>query len=98
VVGSQGYNLTGVGDGSSGWVSSGPGADLVGTSTSPIDPLLNPLGDYGGPTPTVTLQAASPARQAGNPAAVDGTIDQRGYPRLVDGLVDIGAVEMQPGE
>jgi len=29
---------------------------------------------------------------------VDSTTDQRGYDRIVDGFVDIGAVEMQPGE
>src|SRR5262249_44435939 len=31
-------------------------------------------------------------------SAVDGPVDQRGLPRTVNGLVDIGAVEMQPGE
>jgi hypothetical protein len=98
VVVSQGYNLIGIDDGSSGWVTSGAGADLVGTMASPINPMLNPLGDYGGPTPSMTLQPGSPARQSGNPAAVDGATDQRGFARVVNGLVDIGAVEMQPGQ
>jgi fibronectin-binding autotransporter adhesin len=93
-VSSQGTNLIGITDGSSGWVSS----DLTGTSSNPLDPLLNPLADYGGPTLTMTLQANSPARQRGNINAVDSDTDQRGYARIVNGYTDIGAVEMQPGE
>jgi hypothetical protein len=103
-VTSLGYNLIGDGTGSSGWIQSGPGADMVGTSSNPINPLLNPLGNYGGPTVTMTLQSGSPALRAGNVAAVDDTTDQRGLPRIYTDpntgqqYVDIGAVEMQPGE
>jgi hypothetical protein len=63
-----------------------------------IDPLFNPPGDYGGPTQSMTLQAGSPALQAGDPTQVDGTTDQRELARIVNGFVDIGATETQPGE
>jgi hypothetical protein len=36
-------------------------ADYVGTPANPIDPLLAPLGNYGGTTPTYALQPNSPA-------------------------------------
>jgi hypothetical protein len=60
-----------------------------------IDPMLNPLGDYGGPTLTYLPKPGSPA--------IDGVIgsnapatDQRGFPRPVGAGYDIGAVEVQP--
>jgi uncharacterized repeat protein (TIGR01451 family) len=83
---SQGNNLIGMTDGSTGWV----GTDLTGTVASPLDPLLAPLGDYGGPTETVGLLPGSPAIGAG--IAVPGiTTDQRGAPR--GSVVDIGAFQ-----
>jgi hypothetical protein len=92
---SQGYNLVGVSDGSSGWVAS----DLTGTGVSPLDALLAAQGDNGGPTLTMALLPGSPAIEGGTVAlAVDAsgnplTIDQRGAPRIVNGTVDVGAVE-----
>lgn len=62
---------------------------------------LEPLGYYGGPTPTHPLQADSPALDAGDPAIAAGGYDQRGapYARLADGggglRVDMGAYESQ---
>jgi hypothetical protein len=55
------------------------------------DPLLSPLGDNGGPTPTMALGAGSPAIDiaTGCPAA-----DQRGEPRGAS--CDSGAFEAQP--
>jgi autotransporter-associated beta strand protein len=73
---------------------------LVGDSISPLDPLLSPLGNYGGPTQTMHPLVGSPAIDAGAPTAL-GT-DQRGFARDVDGttpggagssVLDIGAVE-----
>ena len=56
------------------------------------DPLLLPLGDYGGPTWTHALASGSPAIDAGsNPAGT--TYDQRGLPRVVNGTADMGAFE-----
>ena len=88
---SQGNNLIGETDGSSGWV----GSDLTGTIAAPLDPLLAPLGNYGGPTQTMALLPGSPAIDAGNNALIPGgvTTDQRGSSGIVNGTVDIGAFE-----
>ena len=85
-IASQGNNLIGETDGSSGWV----GSDLTGTIASPLDPLLAPLGDYGGPTQTMALLPGSPAIGAGIVGA-GITTDQRGVPR--GSVVDIGAFQ-----
>jgi hypothetical protein len=89
---SQGHNLIGDGSGGTGYVAS----DLVGTSASPIDPKLGPLQDNGGPTWTMALLPGSPAIDAGGPS--DSEWDQRGpgFPRLVNGMADIGAYEARP--
>jgi hypothetical protein len=66
------------------------------TGSDPIinpDPLLAPLGDYGGPTQTMALLPGSPARDVAT-----GTTrlnDQRGLPIL--GTADLGAYEAQIG-
>jgi hypothetical protein len=62
------------------------------------DPLLAPLGDYGGSTLTHALNPGSPAIDAGNNVGCPST-DQRGVTRPVDGdndataVCDIGAFE-----
>ena len=61
--------------------------------------LLAPLGNYGGPTQTMPPLPGSPVIDAGSNALVpEGvTTDQRGpgFPRIVNGVVDIGAFESQ---
>ncbi|MBC8095864.1 MAG: hypothetical protein H7Y43_08625, partial [Akkermansiaceae bacterium] len=57
------------------------------------NPLLAPLGNYGGPTPSRPPLPGSPAVDQG--AATPLTTDQRGYPRSIGAQVDIGAVEVQ---
>ena len=61
------------------------------------DPGLGALGNYGGPTETIPLLPGSPAIDAGSNALVPPgvTTDQRGLPRIVNGVVDIGAFESQ---
>lgn len=90
---SQGHNLFGE-DGLSGV----EGATLAANDIVPtvgIDAILAPLGDNGGPTQTHLLVLGSPAINAGDNALipVGVTTDQRGFPRIQGGTVDIGAVE-----
>lgn len=79
--------------------------NLVGTPAAPIDPLLGPLANNGGPTQTRAELAGSPAIDAGgNALAVDpvtGVVlanEQRGTPflRITGAAVDMGAYEVQP--
>ena len=59
-------NLIGDGTGLSG-ISNGVNGNKVGSSGAPINPLLAPLGAYGGPTETMPLLIGSPALSAGGP-------------------------------
>lgn len=66
----------------------------TGTKASPLDPLLLPLANNGGPTLTHLPGAGSLARNNGsNPAGL--TTDQRGgtFARILDGKTDIGSIE-----
>ena len=88
------HDLIGNGSNSSGVVA-GVSGNLVGTGSNPIDPRLGVLQNNGGPTPTRALLAGSPAIDAGT-NTVGLTVDQRGFQRAVDGVIDIGAYEYQP--
>ena len=103
---SHGNNLIGNADGSTGFV----GSDLTGTTATPINAMLGPLANNGGPTFTHALLGGSPALDAGNNAlATDEngaalTSDQRGSTRIADSpdgdstaTVDIGAFEFLQG-
>jgi fibronectin-binding autotransporter adhesin len=67
-----------------------------------VPALIGPLGNYGGPTPTIALQSGSPAIDQGHHFGL--TTDQRGFPRTLDdksvansdGGTDIGAFELDP--
>jgi hypothetical protein len=83
------YNLIGDGTRMSG-LSDGVNGNLVGSAAAPIDPLLGPLQDNGGPTKTRALLAGSPALNAGDLAQL-GVPDQRGVVR--SGGVNIGAYQ-----
>jgi hypothetical protein len=83
------YNLIGDGTGMTG-LQSGVNGNLVGSAAAPIDPLLGPLQDNGGPTKTHALLAGSPALNVGNPSQL-GVADQRGVVR--SGGVNIGAYQ-----
>jgi hypothetical protein len=77
---SGGYNLIGQSNGSTGWGALG---DQVGTSMSPINPMLGSLKDNGGPTFTMApLPPNSPVIDQGQSSGL--TTDQRGAPRPFD--------------
>ncbi len=62
-----------------------------------VNPLMDPLGNYGGPTDTMALAPGSPAIGHGACAAVLNNVDQRGLPRPGVGETDCdtGAYEFQ---
>jgi hypothetical protein len=93
---SGGYNLIGNTNSSSGF---GAPNDQLNVAA-----LIGPLGDYGGPTPTIALRAGSPAIDKGN--SFGSSTDQRGFARTIDDSsvsnanggdgTDIGAYEVDP--
>jgi CSLREA domain-containing protein len=103
---SQGFNLIGRTNGSTGFPAS---TDQTGSDAAPLDPKIDPNGlqDNGGPTRTVALLVGSPAIDKGTRAGLPGslTTDQRGtgFPRIFDNPnvanaadgSDIGAFEVQ---
>ena len=97
------YNLIGQVGGSG--LTNNVNGNKVGTATVLIDPLLAPLGDYGGKTKTHALRTGSPALDAGKGSLTD-LYDQRGYQREYDlpgvsnggdDYRDIGAYEAGEG-
>jgi len=92
---SLGYNLIGDTGTSSGWTTT----DQVGSSALPLNALLAPLSNYGGPTQTYALMKGSPALNHGNNGQViqySLNTDQRGLSRIFNTVVDIGSYEAQP--
>lgn len=73
----------------------------VEAGTSQVIPLaaleLGPLADNGGPTQTMLPSETSPLVDAVTEAGAL-TVDQRGFPRPVNGAADIGAVEVEMRE
>ncbi len=90
-------NLIGVGDGSG--IVDGVDGNQVGSLAAPLDPLLGPLQDNGGPTFTHAPLTGSLAIDAGsNPAALAN--DQRGpgFSRVSGAQADVGAFELQSAD
>lgn len=83
---SQGYNIVGNDQDSSGFGATGDQLN--------VDPKLGPLQDNGGTTFTHALLTGSPATSAGDNTGAPST-DQRGFTRIVGGTVDIGSYEVQ---
>ncbi|NJM62059.1 MAG: hypothetical protein HC849_20600 [Oscillatoriales cyanobacterium RU_3_3] len=83
---SNGFNLVGIGDGSTGF-SNGVNGDIVGTGNNAIDPQLSDLENHHAP------QIGSPVIDAGDPN-ITGS-DRMGNSRPQGVGVDIGAVEFQ---
>ncbi|MCP4550367.1 MAG: hypothetical protein GY835_28235, partial [bacterium] len=84
----DGTNLTGIVNGVNG--------NQVGTSGTPIDPLLGALADNGGVTWTHDLLPGSPAIDAGDNSLNTADYDGRGtgFDRIVGAAIDIGALEV----
>jgi hypothetical protein len=98
---SGGNNLIGNGTGGEGLVD-GVKNDIVGSTIAPIDPLLSPLQNNGGTTPTLALASTSLAINKGSnsfiaPYTDPGQFDQRGagFNRIINNIIDIGAFESQ---
>lgn len=88
---SGGNNLIGNSGSASGFTN-GVNSDIVGGNGNPVlDPLLAPLGFFGGQMPTHGLLSTSPAVNAGN-SGLAPAADQRGAGRI--GLADVGAFEL----
>lgn len=83
VLASQGFNISS--DGTCALTATG---DLVST-----DPLLAPLGNFGGPTLSMQPLSGSPAIDNGQ-CDVFVPVDQRGMTRPAGDACDIGAVEV----
>jgi hypothetical protein len=90
--------VSGLGSGNTGFTN---GTTQTGTLANPLDPLLGPLQDNGGPLVganglRITLQTEAPL--PGSPAIGKGILngapatDERGFPSVVDGLINVGAV------
>ncbi|MGL4461273.1 MAG: choice-of-anchor Q domain-containing protein, partial [Planctomycetia bacterium] len=80
-----------------GTITAASGFNLIETANvsgsfivSTADPLLAPLGNYGGPTQTMALLPGSPALDLGDPT--DTSTDQRGV-AVQNGRRDLGAFE-----
>src|SRR5207248_673068 len=70
--------------------------NIKGTPDAPVDARLGPLRANGGPTATHALLTGSPAIDAGSNALAFGLItDQRGFRRVVNGRVGVGAAELR---
>ena len=102
------FNLIGDATGSNGFTD-GVNGNQVGTSTSPITPLLGPLQDNGGPTETHAILPGSRALDQGDPKLLvfsDGPTRHPisgglTLPEFLDGdgdgvpVIDIGAFEAE---
>ncbi len=93
-INSLGSNIVGIDSGGLYGFSEAKG-DKVGTQSNPIDPKLGDLQNNGGETDTRALLPGSPAIDKGNNSNSPGATDQRGFARIVNGIIDIGAYEVQ---
>lgn len=93
-AGSSSFNL--IGTGGAGGLKSGTNGNRIGVSVASLK--LGALASNGGKTRTLALGAGSIAIDTGSnarAAAANLSADQRGWPRIGNGRVDIGAVETQ---
>ncbi|MEW5987283.1 MAG: choice-of-anchor Q domain-containing protein, partial [Chloroflexota bacterium] len=88
---SAGYNIVGS---LHGCIFTAGEGDQLGTYFDPLDPLLGPLQNNGGPTLTHALLESSPAIDMGDPIDCLAT-DQRGVARPQGFRCDVGAYELE---
>jgi hypothetical protein len=90
-------NFIGIGDANLTGITNGANGNHIGTTAAPLIPLLGPLENNGGPTPTEAPLPGSPVIGTGVSGVIPAntTTDQRGFTRTVNGAVDIGAVQFQ---
>jgi hypothetical protein len=79
--------------GSHNLVMSSSGAIGAGVITLTADPMLGPLQNNGGLTPTLLPQSGSPVLGAGSASLAPAT-DQRGVTRSANGPIDLGSVQV----
>jgi Bacterial Ig-like domain (group 3)/Pectate lyase superfamily protein/Fibronectin type III domain len=75
--------------------------NILGTTSSPIDAMLAPLGDFGGPTETMPPLPGSPVLSAGASFSIGASVitsDQRGLARPTNTSSNIGAFQSHPGD
>ncbi|MEI7908792.1 MAG: choice-of-anchor Q domain-containing protein [Verrucomicrobiota bacterium] len=62
-------------------------ADFVGTAAAPLNPVVGPLANNGGPTPTIALLNGSPAINAGKNSNIPAdTFDQNANSNLTESI------------
>ncbi|HEX3273366.1 MAG TPA: choice-of-anchor Q domain-containing protein [Gemmatimonadales bacterium] len=88
------HNLIGDGAGTGFTNEDGNIVGNVAPYNAPVDPLLGPLANNGGPTSTHALLAGSPAIDAGTSDGCPG-IDQRGVTRPQGPACDMGSYELE---
>ena len=92
------FNL--IGSSSANGIVDGVNNNIVGSTSNPLNPQLEPITDSQGNIIAYELLSDSPAINAGNNEIVslrqffsDNPVDRFGNPRINDGTVDIGSVE-----
>ena len=97
-------DFIGIGDINLAGITNGVNGNQIGTFTNPDLASLSPLGSYGGLTPTevpmpgslVIGKGVGSATPTTDPITGAALKDQRGFARVANGALDIGAVEVQP--
>ncbi len=95
VVATSHNNLVGSNGGAGGLVNGGSTHNIIYNFVSLIYLGLGTLGNYGGSVQTIPLLPGSLAIGAGDTAATTTATDERGKPRTVNGVTDIGAFQSQ---
>jgi serine/threonine protein kinase len=91
-----GHNLVGAAQPECG-LRDGADGNRVGTPDRPLDARLAPLPDAAGQTWAYAPLPGSPALDRGDNSKA-GAADQRGKRRIVNGTVDVGAIEVQSAD